>query len=63
MHFCPDCEEECNCGCDYEEDSDNCEHVCETEEEKAYREDYESGFFDEDYNPWDEEEEFIYDED
>ena len=56
MHYCPDCGLECNCGCDYMSE-DDCEHVCETPEEKEHWDDFEDN-----YNPWDEEEEYIYDE-
>ena len=40
MHYCPECGEECDCGCDYEKDSNNCEHVCKTPEETEYYEDF-----------------------
>ena len=39
MHYCPDCGEECNCGCDFALADEDCEHVCKTPEDIEYKQD------------------------
>lgn len=47
MHECPDCGEQCECNGDLGGEL-HCEHVCVTDEEMEYQEDFDDGFFDDD---------------